>query len=94
MLPKLLAELRGHALQDVGVRDLGAAVDDGDDAARTGPGPRRDVAVINAAAGIVAAGLADGFAEGTARAGAAIDSGAAAGVLDRVVARSQELAAE
>jgi len=57
-------------------------------------GPRRDVALINAAAGIVAAGLAEGFAEGTALAAQAIDSGAAADVLDRVVRRSQELAAE
>ena len=56
-------------------------------------GPRRDVAVINAAAGLVAAGLADGFDDAAALAERAIDSGAADGVLERVVARSQELAA-
>lgn len=55
-------------------------------------GPRRDVAIINASAGIVAAGLAEGFAEGSAMAAEAIDSGAAAAVLQNVVARSQELA--
>ena len=57
------------------------------------PGPRRDIAVINAAAGIVASGQADGFAEGATQAAEAIDTGAAAAVLDSVVTRSQELSA-
>ncbi len=48
-------------------------------------GPQRDVVVVNAAPAIVAAGLAAGFAEGIARAEAAIDGGAAASVLDRAV---------
>ncbi len=48
-------------------------------------GPQRDVVVVNAAPAIVAAGLASGFAEGMARAEAAIDGGAAASVLDRAV---------
>jgi len=48
-------------------------------------GPRRDVVVINAAPAIVAAGLAEGFAEGVAVAQRAIDSGAAEAVLRRVV---------
>lgn len=56
-------------------------------------GPRRDIAVINASVGIVAAGLADGFADGCALAAAAIDSGAAARALETVAARSQELSA-
>ena len=56
-------------------------------------GPKRDIAVINASAGIVAAGMAQGFGEGSELASAAIDSGAAAAVLDLVVERSQELAA-
>lgn len=52
-------------------------------------GPKRDIVVVNASAGLVAAGLASGFAEGVAMAKHAIDSGAAAAVLDHVVARSQ-----
>ena len=55
-------------------------------------GPRRDAAVVNAAVGIVASGLAEGFSEGVAAANRAIDSGAAAGVLDGVVATSNRLA--
>lgn len=54
------------------------------------PGPPRDAAVINAAVGIVAAGVAEGFAGGVEAARQAIDSGAAAGVLERVVERSRE----
>jgi anthranilate phosphoribosyltransferase len=46
-------------------------------------GPQRDVVVVNAAPAIVVAGLATGFAEGIALAEQAIDSGAAAAVLDR-----------
>lgn len=55
-------------------------------------GPKRDIAVINAAAGIVAAGLAVGFADGVAAAAESIDSGSAASVLKKVVERSQDLA--
>ena len=51
-------------------------------------GPRRDVVVLNAAAGLAAAGLSADIAEGIARAGEAIDSGAAARALDRLVAVS------
>jgi anthranilate phosphoribosyltransferase len=45
------------------------------------PGPHRDIALVNASAAIVAAGLADGFDEGMTAAAASVDSGAAAGVL-------------
>lgn len=55
-------------------------------------GPKRDISVVNAAAGIVAADLADGFREGVAMANEAIDSGAAEAVLSNVVRRSQEFA--
>ncbi|MGH8911750.1 MAG: anthranilate phosphoribosyltransferase [Acidimicrobiia bacterium] len=55
-------------------------------------GACRDAAVINAAVGIVAGGIAEGFGEGVEAAQRAIDSGAAADVLKRVVERSQELA--
>lgn len=56
------------------------------------PGPRRDISVINAALGLVSAGIANEFAEAATIAAKAIDSGAASNVLDSVIARSQELA--
>jgi anthranilate phosphoribosyltransferase len=56
------------------------------------PGPKRDVAVVNAAPAIVAAGLAAGFVEAVELAQEAIDSGRAGATLDRVVERSRELA--
>jgi anthranilate phosphoribosyltransferase len=56
------------------------------------PGPRRDAALINAAPALVAAGLAPGFIEAMELARASIDTGAAAAVLERVVAHSAELA--
>ncbi len=55
-------------------------------------GPRRDVSVVNAAAAIVAAGLAEGFADGITAAAESIDSGAASGVLDACVSLGAELA--
>lgn len=55
-------------------------------------GPHRDAAVVNASVGIVAAGVAEGFAEGVEAARESIDSGAAAEILERVVRRSQDLA--
>lgn len=56
-------------------------------------GPRRDIAVVNAAAGIVAAGVATGFEDGIHQAEQSIDSGAAQQVLADVVELSQSLAA-
>ncbi|NNC91532.1 MAG: anthranilate phosphoribosyltransferase [Acidimicrobiia bacterium] len=55
-------------------------------------GPKRDIVLINAAPGIVAAGLAAGFAEAMVLAAQSIDSGAAGDVLDRAAALSSELA--
>jgi anthranilate phosphoribosyltransferase len=49
------------------------------------PGPKRDIALVNAAPIIVAAGLAEGFTEGVELAGAAVDAGDARAVLDRAV---------
>lgn len=49
------------------------------------PSHRRDVVVLNAAAGLVVAGAVDDIAAGVDRACASIDSGAAAGVLDRLI---------
>ena len=50
------------------------------------PGPKRDVVLLNAAFGLVAAGVADSVADGIARAQSAIDSGAALGKLEQLVA--------
>jgi anthranilate phosphoribosyltransferase len=51
-------------------------------------GPRRDVALLNAAAALEVAGAADSVAEGLALAAETIDRGAAASLLDRWVAVS------
>ena len=50
------------------------------------PGPKRDIVVLNAAAGLVVAGIADDFTEGVEAAAAAIDDGRAAKKLDEVTA--------
>ena len=55
-------------------------------------GPRRDVTVLNAGAGIYAADAAASIAAGVVLAEAAIDSGRAAAALERLAALSQELA--
>jgi anthranilate phosphoribosyltransferase len=52
-------------------------------------GPQRDFVMLNAAAGIVVAGLADDLAHGLEAAAASIDDGRAAGVLERMVKVSQ-----
>jgi len=54
-------------------------------------GPRRDVALVNAAPALVAAGLAEGFEQAMRLAVEAVDSGAAAGVLDAVVSLGHSL---
>jgi len=51
---------------------------------------RRDLVLLNAAAAIRVGGRADSFASGVEAAAAAIDSGAAAGVLERLVASAGE----
>lgn len=48
-------------------------------------GPHRDIVCLNAAAGLVVAGLVDDLAEGVARATGAIDSGAVEAVLTRLL---------
>lgn len=55
-------------------------------------GPKRDIAVINAAPAIVAGGHAGGFEEAVEVAQQSIDGGSARAVLDKVVALSSELA--
>ena len=49
------------------------------------PGPQRDIVVLNAAAGLIAAGMAPDLAEGLSAAAAAIDDGRAASALDQLV---------
>ncbi|HEX2119295.1 MAG TPA: anthranilate phosphoribosyltransferase [Acidimicrobiales bacterium] len=67
--------------------DLARRVLDGE------PGPKRDFVLLNAAAGLVASGLADDLAEGLVAAAASVDEGHAASVLDRLVTVSTEAAA-
>jgi anthranilate phosphoribosyltransferase len=55
------------------------------------PGPHRDIVLLNAAAGIVAAGQATELAQGLGQAALSIDSGSALGCLERLVAESQAL---
>jgi anthranilate phosphoribosyltransferase len=55
-------------------------------------GPERDIAVLNAGAAIYAAGRAEDIGAGVRAAQEAIDSGAAADLLERFVARTRELA--
>jgi len=50
------------------------------------PGPRRDIVLLNAAAAIYVGGLVPDLEQGIAKAATAIDSGAAAGLLDRLIA--------
>jgi len=57
-----------------------------------GRGPHRDIVVLNAAAGLVVAGLADDLAAGIERAATAIDDGHALGVLESLIRVSQECA--
>ena len=55
-------------------------------------GPQRDVALLNAAAAIVVAGLAEDLGEGLEAAAASVDEGRAASVLESLVSVSRELA--
>ncbi|HVO54394.1 MAG TPA: anthranilate phosphoribosyltransferase [Solirubrobacterales bacterium] len=54
-------------------------------------GPGRDLVLVNAAAAIYVGGLAGDLEEGVSKAAAAIDSGAAADVLERLIAATVEL---
>src|SRR4051794_12520561 len=56
------------------------------------PGPRRDLAALNAGAAIYAAGRVDSLQDGVREAEAVLDDGRAAAALDRLVALTQELA--
>lgn len=56
------------------------------------PGPARAVVVLNAAAALVVAGLADSPIAGARRAAAALDNGSAGEVLERLIAVSHDAA--
>ena len=53
-------------------------------------GPQRDVVLLNAAAGLVAAGVCVDLAAGLAVAASSIDEGRAEAALDRLIAVSTE----
>ena len=55
------------------------------------PGPRRDLAALNAGAAIYVAGRADTLEAGVREAEAALDDGRAARALERLVVLTQEL---
>jgi len=57
-------------------------------------GPHRDIVLLNASAGLVAAGMADDLAAGLELAAAAVDDGRAETVLDSLVSVSQARAAQ
>jgi anthranilate phosphoribosyltransferase len=50
------------------------------------PGPHRDIVLLNAAAAIYVGGLAADLEDGVGKAAAAVDSGAAADLLDKLIA--------
>jgi anthranilate phosphoribosyltransferase len=57
-------------------------------------GPHRDIVLLNAAAGLVAAGISPDIAAGLEMGAGVLDSGRAAAVLDDLVRVSKEAAAE
>jgi anthranilate phosphoribosyltransferase len=58
------------------------------------PGPHRDIVLLNAAAGLVAAGVSDDLETGLVRAAAAVDDGLADAALQRLIAVSRDEAAQ
>lgn len=69
---------------DLRIDDLGDAARIAREILAGGPGPRRDIAVFNAAAALLVAGTAGSLGEGIEQAAASIDSGAAQRTLDRL----------
>jgi anthranilate phosphoribosyltransferase len=55
-------------------------------------GPRRDLVLLNAGAAIYVGGQAESLEDGIAKAAAAVDSGAARDILDRLIAATAEAA--
>ena len=84
LAPATTDELRGGD-STVNV-DLARRILDGE------PGPHRDIVLLNAAAGVVVAGLADDLGAGLELARASLDDGRAGGVLERLIAASNAAA--
>ena len=84
LAPATTDELRGGD-SNVNV-DLARRILDGE------PGPHRDIVLLNAAAGVVVAGLADDLGAGLELARSSLDDGRAGGVLERLVAASNAAA--
>jgi anthranilate phosphoribosyltransferase len=94
-------EVRTYAVDpaDLGIEHVDASALLGGDAARNlelatsvlagDRGAHRDIVLLNAAAGLVAAGVVDELADGYEAAAASIDGGAATAVLERAVTVSQ-----
>ncbi|MDX1657531.1 MAG: anthranilate phosphoribosyltransferase [Nitriliruptorales bacterium] len=99
VVEETLFDPKGIGLERARLEDLqGGSVDENvsiADAVLAGErGPAADIVALNAGAGMYVAGVVDRVAEGTARAVEVLESGAAAELRDRWVARSQELAEE
>ena len=80
--PATLADIQGG--DPATNADLARRILDGE------PGARREFVLLNAAAGLVAAGVADDLADGLAAATASVDEGRASAVLDRLITVSNE----
>jgi anthranilate phosphoribosyltransferase len=80
------AGLRRAGLRDLAGGDVEANVAIARGVLRGETGPRRDVVLLNAAAALVVAGRAADLKDGVAAAARAIDSGAAASILERLKA--------
>jgi anthranilate phosphoribosyltransferase/anthranilate synthase/phosphoribosyltransferase len=88
---------------DAGLTAVPAAAIAGGDAAHNAaaltamlagaPGPYRDTILLNAAAALIVAGKAPSLTDGVSLAARAIDSGAAANILNRLKSAAQELVA-
>ncbi len=91
LTPEEVGIARG-SLADLGGGDSGANALITREVLGGGHGGKRDVVLMNAAAGLVAAGRAADFAEGVAQARESIDSGAALARLEALIAVSARLA--
>jgi anthranilate phosphoribosyltransferase len=78
----------GATLHDLRVASAEASAQAVRDILAGASGPRRDHALLNAGAALVVGGLADDLGSGVARAAQAVDSGAASGTLEALIALS------
>jgi anthranilate phosphoribosyltransferase len=85
--------LQPSTLEDLGIGDPGQNADAARGVLEGRPGPVRDMVLLNAAAGLVVAGVADGLGAGLESAAHAVDSGEAARTLGKLVAVSRALTA-